>query len=343
MRKLLAVSSLLLFSSGVGAQTQTITFDPNGSGGGTDTIVAGGFDYLPSSALGDNALVAIGNFLSGLGGDTTFNLYSTGVLGSFTDELGADVGDVPTGTEFTYTLGFTQEVTAAFAGGAIATFGFVDGPVNFFELYYDTTPDANPLSGSGYNDGELILSGFVTSGSGNFVNDFSGTVEDLDQSANGNDYPNVDTTTGTGGSRLDVEVNIGFLDPDFFLDDFESLALDFTTQNILPFRQSNPTECYPDEAGGAQQCGTQFDAAGSGSSGDGNINDGFGGAEANIGDLAGGFINGVTGTDVLFQADANQSFQATLAQISEPGSIALLGVGLLGLLGAGRNRYSKKT
>lgn len=58
-------------------------------------------------------------------------------------------------------------VPAGMPCGATATFTAVPGASEWF-VYYDTTPDANLVTGAGITNGDLLLQGTVTSGGGNF-------------------------------------------------------------------------------------------------------------------------------------------------------------------------------
>lgn len=52
-------------------------------------------------------------------------------------------------------------------GGSSASFTVLGGVINMF---YDTTPDANTITGGGYGDGTMILSATILNGTGAFNN-----------------------------------------------------------------------------------------------------------------------------------------------------------------------------
>src|SRR5207253_2878316 len=84
----------------------------------------------------------------------------------------------------------------------------------------------------------------------------------------------------------------------------------FNTNQVLPFLEIDPSACF--SSNGIANC----DQPGVSSV---------------------GAVNGFTGPNTMFQADANESFQTT-RKTPEPMSLTLLGLGLLGL--AGQRRHS---
>src|SRR5437667_172282 len=87
----------------------------------------------------------------------------------------------------------------------------------------------------------------------------------------------------------------------------------FNTNQVLPFLEIDPSACF--SSNGIANC----DQPGVSSV---------------------GAVNGFTGPNTMFQADANESFQTT-EKTPEPMSLTLLGLGLLGLAGLRRIRLIK--
>jgi len=131
----------------------------------------------------------------------------------------------------------------------------------------------------------------------------------LDQSSNGDDWGGQLTVEGEGATRL--EADVFYQDNNFFKSDISSLVADlfFNTSNVLPFKQTNPSQSFDDGSGG-----TIAPALGQ--------------------------VNGLLGPDILFQTDANNSFVKT---VPEPGSMFLLGMGLFTLGMARRRRTGELT
>lgn len=80
-------------------------------------------------------------------------------------------GLTPPGSGYEYTVYATFTETVSCGGnigdpcGAIAAFTLTSGS---WDIYYDTTPDANLVTGAGITNGDVLLSGNVGSGGGIF-------------------------------------------------------------------------------------------------------------------------------------------------------------------------------
>ncbi|MFL6513561.1 MAG: hypothetical protein ACJ8M1_00895 [Chthoniobacterales bacterium] len=90
---------------------------------------------------------------------------------------------------------------------------------SFIEMYFDASQNANPLAGTGYNDGKLILRGAPVPPNpdvGTFAlsNPQPTNAPSFDLFGN-NDYANVTSIQGVGATRMDVSVT--FVDTAFFV------------------------------------------------------------------------------------------------------------------------------
>jgi hypothetical protein len=317
---LLGAAGLLLVASQ--AQAQTFSFNENGTGAvGAFNVDA--FDWLPSSALAVGAVPVVqGN---------SFTLYTHASLGSFT--LG---GNAINGTglgsnyEITFVAGFGETVTnvgASFPGTAVFQHD-ASNPVNFFQIYIDPTKNSdNSLtsgpagSGTGFNNGTLIMSGHITQSNDAFTV-FSGNAGPLDQ-FNGDQFSaamgggTINTVGGVGGGSTNISALIGIdtINSAYFPDVLNPNALgfyiNFNTSLITAFNQVDPA--------------TQ-------------IWNGSAYITPNVGSLNGASLNG-NRQDFEFQVDANQSMSSP---VPEPATMMLFGLGLVGLAGITTRKRSNK-
>ena len=290
--------------------TNIVTFDPTGTAGPGGDITIDRLDQAPGNAiaLGASANSTVGTnfrllYQSNLGTAQLGpnNVYSNGNLGHF----------------FTFVAGFGETVTQTSGGAApLLAFGFnAADPVNFFKMYNNTVAAGSNLAGTGFTAGNQILSGHITGA--NFISNFQVAAPPpgpnaLDQSPNGNQYPGVNTVNGAGASTITVVIDS--FDANFFPDLVVGGTLTFfNTNQVLPFLEIDPSACF--SSNGIANC----DQPGVSSV---------------------GAVNGFTGPNTMFQADANESFQTT-RKTPEPMSLTLLGLGLLGLAGLRRIRLIK--
>jgi hypothetical protein len=312
-----------------------VAINPDAAGG-DPTVSVGTLDWAPGNALATVFDVESGR-VTDPAVDDLFQIYAHARLGSFLDGDGVPIGglalngqNAATNYEWTLVTGFLEQVTGVGGIGPGASLNSVTvaGGSNFFEIWYDDTPDSNMRDGTGFNDGLRILTGTVAEGgNSSFTRNFAGTSPGpggvgnaLDQSADGNQYSGIDSING--GGNLTVNVTVTSFNPAYFTDPISALLLAFTTEQKLAFNQTNPSALFVTGPGGIapSQAGATLASIG-------NCNGCFPGE--------GG--DGVrSGPNEIFQSDPSNSF--LVERIPEPGTIALLGLGLAGLGFSSRRR-----
>lgn len=280
------------------ASTISFAFDPDGAGAAAAIPNVTTIDQAPGNALAVGGVTAIQNFLSG-SGDTGFTLYYQANLSVLKSGDNLVYANQLSGNTFTFAAAFGETVVGATGVPGNAQFALdLTNPVNYFRMY-DSTGVASDLNGTGFTTGNVILEGTITA-----MNSSSYTLVSADPVAldgfGDDNYPGITTVTGSGATDLTVSIT-GF-DSDYF----PSLSSDqlyfsfFNTSQVTPYAQTNPSASVL-------------------------------GIAPNIGGL-----NGVSGPDFLFQADANQSL------VSEPGVLPLLAFGLIGAGMIARRRNAAK-
>jgi len=284
------------------ARADIVSFDPDGAAGGNGPLAVGSFDF----GVGNMLAQGISSLPTSTG--QTFQLYYQAGLTGFQNANGDPLGVNGLGTTFELTgvSSVTYVVTNVVAGASGTTVNVAraaaQSPNSFLELWYDTTPDANSLTGTGYNDGTRILfaspnaggtnTGSITAAATNSVLN----VTQFDQF--GADNYGIQSLSTTGS--INTAFSVLSADPTFFLTSV--LTFQFTTgSDITPFTQTNPSAVFAGLPGGVAPAVVPIR----------------------------GTTNGLNGLDFQFQNDGSGSFTV----VPEPGSVTLLGLGLVGLIG----------
>ena len=153
---ILALVAALSFTTS--ARAVLVDFNGGAAGGQVDV---GSLDWNVSSFLAQGGVQAIANFASNPACPTTSCQFTVATMAQLSGVNNTNgVNQNPTGLntdyQITFVAKFTETVTAV--GSNSAQFATVTSAPVILEIYYDTNLNVNPLNGSGFNDGRLILS-----------------------------------------------------------------------------------------------------------------------------------------------------------------------------------------
>lgn len=323
MNKTLIAAAVSL-SMVASANAAPLVFDPDGATGANGAVTVDLLDWAPSGVLAVNGNKAVADYLnSGGATQTSINVLSHARLVGGSYQGSDQFAMFGLGGEITAVFGFTEKVTSAGynagTGLGSATFGFDAAGPSFIRMYYDTAKNSNQLTGGGFNDGVKIFEAAIAWGNaGGFNTEQSKPLVKLDSSGP-DQWNGHQSVTGSGNAGLlNVDgASATTVDADFFKNAVVPyLSFLFNNASLnTPFTSANPSFAFT--KGDNTLYNVTTDA----------------GLTSTLGSVNGGLLCTptagcvVSGNDFMFSTDVN-----TTVSVPEPGSLALLGLGL-GLAG----------
>lgn len=317
-----ALFGLAVAAAPAAAVPTFVQFDPTGTGnfaGPTAVTGISSFDWQDTgSVVIENGLVTSSNgattldsfFATAVTGDTlSFQIYAHARLNGFS-------GGTPSPAPGLATEGAgsgTYEVTATLDAIETAVFErnvlnqaiiYFTGITGTFQYYLDTAPDSVVSTGAGFNSGDALIGGdpFLW-----------GILTSVDGSFNG--------TTGSGASNLSMLIegyNSAIIETDPAAPGWWLVGTTFDSNLQITSRIGTT-----DYLGNGLAIGDPL---------------AIGDSPYTFarGDVVDGTLRGANG-ELILRVDASSTFTA----VPEPGTMILLGSGLLGLAGVGRRRMKK--
>jgi hypothetical protein len=247
-----------------------VMFDPDGNLGPRTPIDLGAFDWAPTGFLARGGNAAVANFSSGacVADPTPCQLTvltQARLVGTF-DQNANNNTPAGLGQDFEITLiaGFREEVISVIppampGGGAVVVFQSRSAPEpDFLRIFFDPTPNANQLTGGGFNDlaggAEILSSSFFGQATGIFTTQTGVQAQSIDRFGLVDDYPGQLTLVGFG-TQTNIEISNLETNPNFFLTPLASVGLIF--ENIstgLPFASTQPMGCFTQLEVGPPSC-----------------------------------------------------------------------------------------
>ena len=300
------------------ANAADIPFDPDGPGplqflglnGNTPLGMLAGLDWGVGNAVAVGAvpLVVGAEFtvhyqaklatfdLAGGNGTSETNFNADGNIGT-----AQTISGVNPSFEWTANARFTERVVSIV--GNTAVFEVVDDPNNYLKIFYDDTPIANTALGTGYIDGQEILSASIVIGSSSSI-----TIQ------------GTGTIDGTPGGDLSVLIGNGGFNIQAIIDSWDDDFLGFSSVALAPGEVMTTVITSTLE-----------------------LPFGPGGVAVQMEQVGGvpvvvdyGAFNGATGPDFQFEADSNETFAIANLAVPEPATAALGLMALAGLALRGR-------
>ena len=159
----------------------------------------------PSGTLDIGHFDLVGDALARSAFSAHVTVYSQGRVTGLFSPSGAPLANVGLNQSFeiTYLIGFGETQSVAPNGDLVFALDPAN-PVNYFRLLLDTSPDADPLQGTGFGDGVSILNGRFTALDSVFA--FGVDVGPLDQFGQ-DDYPGVLSLSAAGVDTATIAVD----------------------------------------------------------------------------------------------------------------------------------------
>ena len=159
----------------------------------------------PDGTLDVGRFELVGTALARSALTSNVTVYSQGRVESLFSPSGAqyDAAGLNQSYEITYLIGFGETQSVGPDGDLIFALDPTN-PVNYFELLLNASPDANPLQGTGFSDGTLILGGRITDLASTFT--FVPSSAALDQFGR-DDYPGIQSLVASGVDTVTVAID----------------------------------------------------------------------------------------------------------------------------------------